>query len=233
MTTAGKPRRMNPAAPLVLFGAGPLARLLRLQIADGGGTVAAFTVDREYCDRDSFDGLPLVPWQDFLDDHRFADCDMLAAVGYRSMKLRQQIAQRIAAAGRSLGRFVSPAATTASHSVVGEGTVIFPGVVVEPGVRIGTNNLLWSGTILCHDSQVGDHNYFSPRSTVAGNCHIGDRCFFGVGASLIDGVTVGDDCHIQPGSMLYAAAEPCGVYGGSPATRRREVDASAGVGISR
>ena len=235
MSPRSTPTRSSEQAelPLVIFGAGPLASLLRKFLDESGCPVGCFVVDPEYRTADSFEGLPLLSWPEFLHDTRFAGCSILIAAGYKSMPLRAQLAERVLTCGRQLGRFVANGALVSSGSKLGEGCILFPGVIVEPGARVGSNNLFWSGTIICHDTMVGSHNYFSPRVTVSGNCTIGDRCFFGVGATLIDGLSVGDDCHIRPGALLYESAGSTGVYGGVPATRRRDVDPESGVRISR
>lgn len=222
-----------PPRPVAIFGAGALARLLRKQLEEAGWQAGAFVVDEAHRQDPLFEKLPLLAWCDFLNDAEYAGFDLLIGVGYRSMRLREEVAARAASSGRQLATFISPAAHVSPSATIGAGCVLFAGCVVEPFAKLGSNNLMWSGGIVCHDTVIGDHNYLSPGVTISGTCRIGSRCFLGTRVTLIDAVHVGDDCQIAAGAVLYEDAAPCGGYAGLPAVRRKEIDPVAGVRILR
>ena len=71
--------------PLVLFGAGELARLAYLAFADDDSWhVVACTVSAPYVDDAELFGLPVVPWEELETTHPAADHALFVAVGYRA-----------------------------------------------------------------------------------------------------------------------------------------------------
>lgn len=222
---------MPSAKPIILFGAGPYARLLRRIAEDAGRRVAGFAVDAAYRRDEGFDGLPLWDWEALAARADRDDAQFVVAVGYRSMRARAEIAGRIARSGGDLATIVHPDASVAASAAIGAGCVLFAGVVVEPFAALGANNVLWSGAILCHDTIVGDHNYLAPGVTISGDCTVGDRCFLGTRATVIDHIAVGDDCLIGAGALLVEDAKARGCYLGIPATRRSEIAAADGVRV--
>jgi UDP-3-O-[3-hydroxymyristoyl] glucosamine N-acyltransferase len=107
-----------------------------------------------------------------------------------------------------------------------------PGVVVEPGVRLGSNNLIWSNATICHDSHIGSHNFFASNCTVGGEVGIGDRCFFGFSSTVIHQRHVGDDVLLGAQSLLLCNADSLGRYQGVPAVKVLELDAATGVRVN-
>jgi UDP-N-acetylbacillosamine N-acetyltransferase len=217
--------------PIILYGAGPFAQLVRYRIEEIGWSVAAFAVDPEYVTHATVDGLPVVSTQSLASIKPPMQYDLVIAIGYRSMRARANCFIRATQWGYRMPSVISTAATIAANATLGANNLVFPGVVIEPFAAIGNHNVFWPGTVVCHHSRVGHFNYFSPGSIVAGNCMIGDECFLGTRASAIDGVHMPDGCHLLPGSILQQNAAAFGVYGGIPATRRRDIDPSVGIEI--
>ena len=69
----------------------------------------------------------------------------------------------------------------AADVVVGEGTVLFPGCVLDVGARIGNNCVLNSSVTVAHDSCIDDHSMCGPGVALAGLTHIQHSCFLGIG----------------------------------------------------
>jgi sugar O-acyltransferase (sialic acid O-acetyltransferase NeuD family) len=215
----------------IIFGAGPFAALLNQQLLETGHEVAGFVVDAEYRNGDTFADRPFLDWDLFLKSEEYSDCDLLVGVGYRDMTVRARAAERILDHGRELGTFIHPRAYVSPAAEVSPGCILFAGAVVEPFVRIGRNNLIWSNSTICHDTVIGEHNYISPAVAISGNCTIGQRSFLGTGSRLIDGVTVGDDCHVAPGSVVCGNTDTHSFYAGVPAVKKRTFE--GGVRIAR
>lgn len=92
-----------------------------------------------------------------------------------------------------------------------------PGAVVEPGVVLGDNNVIWSNATICHDSLVGNHNFFAANSTVGGRAVIASRSFFGFSSVVSHGVNVGDETLLGASGLLLSDNPGCGRYLGVPA----------------
>lgn len=215
--------------PVLIFGAGPYAKLLRKLAEDAGRSVCCFVTDPVWRKQDGLDGLPLVEWHPNL----AGEGEWLVGVGYRSMKSRAAVADRITGAGGRLAVIKSHEASIARTANIKSGAVIFPGCVVEHGAVIGNNVTLWSGSIACHDVIIDSHTYIAPGAVLSGNCCVGSSCFLGTRVTAIDGLVIGRNCRIDAGSLLTVDAADDGHYRGVPARRIGEVNPVLGITIMR
>ncbi|MBM4233971.1 MAG: hypothetical protein FJ160_07295 [Gammaproteobacteria bacterium] len=106
-----------------------------------------------------------------------------------------------------------------------------PGVVVEPGVIVGNNNVLWSNSTICHDSRIGDHNFFAANSVIGGFSRVGSRVFFGFSSVLAQQLDVCDDVLVGATAFVNHNIETPGKYLGSPATLRSPINPAVGVSV--
>jgi sugar O-acyltransferase (sialic acid O-acetyltransferase NeuD family) len=204
--------------PLVLFGAGELARLAYLAFADDKRwSVVACTVSAPYVDDAQLFDLPVVAWEDLETTHPAADHALFVAVGYRRVnRHRRELCDEARARGYELATYASPDALIASDVQLAENTFVLGGSVIEPFVRLGRNVIVWSGALIAHDSTIGDNCFLAPRATIAGNVTLGDNCFVGVNATVRDGVTVAPDCVIGAGAVVKHDTQPGAVYSAQP-----------------
>lgn len=112
---------------------------------------------------------------------------------------------------------VHPNATVAGDVILGEGTVVMAGAVINPGVRVGRLCILNTRCSLDHDSQMGHHASLAPGVTTGGNCRIGDWAAIGIGATLVHGVAIGEHTVIGAASLVLRDVESYVVVHGSPA----------------
>ena len=89
------------------------------------------------------------------------------------------------------------------YRMIGDGTVIFPGVTLGVGVDIGQNVVVYSGSVVEHGSTIGDHAWLSPGVILCGNVTIKPRAFLGAGAIVLPGVTIGEGAKIGAGAVVH------------------------------
>jgi acetyltransferase EpsM len=212
---------------LLIFGANSLAKLLIELITEHGGEVEAVVVDDEFWSGPTFHGLPLLKYSSVRGSKK-----ILSAVGYKDMRARRRLFERLQVDGHEPASYISRAAVVARSAKIGMGNVVMPGVIVEPLASIGSGNLIWSKTLICHEVVVGNYNYVSANCTIGGHSRIGDSCFIGNSSTTIDGVTLADETHVLPGSVLYEDTEAHTKYFGSPA-RAIGYHKDAGIVIQR
>jgi UDP-perosamine 4-acetyltransferase len=112
---------------------------------------------------------------------------------------------------------IHPRAHVDSSAVIGPGTVVFAGAVVQPEVRIGAHGIVNTGSIVDHDCRVGDFVHLAPGVNLAGNVCVGEGALVGVGASVTPGACVGAWAVIGAGSVVLDDI-PAGVTAvGTPA----------------
>jgi sugar O-acyltransferase (sialic acid O-acetyltransferase NeuD family) len=183
---------------LVIFGTAEMAALAKFYFThDSAYEVAAFTVDDQYIEGDTFEGLPVVPFSRVAQDYPPAQFDMHVALSYTKLnQLRQAKYEQVKKAGYKLASYICSKSVTWPDLSHGDNCFILENQTIQPTVKIGNNVMLWSGNHIGHGTQIGDHTYVASHVVFSGHCKIGQRCFFGVNATLKDFITVGDDTFV-------------------------------------
>src|SRR6266496_14394 len=123
---------------VVLFGTGELAQVVRFYLEnDSPHQVAAFTADREYVKGNSYDGLPLVPFDEVAVKYPPADFQMFIALSYKNInKLRAQKYEEAKKKGYRLISYVSTKAVIWPALRAGDNVFIFEQNVIQPFAEI-------------------------------------------------------------------------------------------------
>jgi sugar O-acyltransferase (sialic acid O-acetyltransferase NeuD family) len=217
---------------LWIFGAGDLARLAKFFFEkELDKPVSGFIVDEEHLAGVPRDLGQVVTWQEYLERVPRGRGVVFPAIGYRSMRAREAVFDRLEKSQQKICNLVCQSAKVASDVELGVGVFVMPGVVIEPGVVVGSNNVLWSNSTVCHDSMVGEHNFIAANAVIGGRAHIGSRCFFGFSSVVGQDVRVCSDVLLGATAFLKGSVEGPGVYLGSPAIKRFPIDSSVGVSV--
>jgi sugar O-acyltransferase (sialic acid O-acetyltransferase NeuD family) len=200
--------------PLVIFGIGDAAQVAYyLFTTDAGWKIAGFTVDAAYLNGDTFEGLPVVPFEEIV--HKFPpnQFDMFIATGYNKMnKIREAKYKQAKQLGYTLRTYVSSRCTYLSQYPPGDNCFIFENNTIQPFVQLGSNIVLWSGNHIGHHSVIEDHNFLTSHVVVSGRCHIEPNCFIGVNASLRDAIRIRRETLIGAGAVVMKDTVEKGVY---------------------
>jgi sugar O-acyltransferase (sialic acid O-acetyltransferase NeuD family) len=201
-------------AKLVLFGAGDIARLARVYFeSDSDHQVVAFTVDRAYLSGDSFEGLPLVPFDEVTTQYPPGDYGMFVALSYAKMnRVRAEKYEQAKARGYRLATYVSSRCAFLTAIRPGENCFILEGTTIQPFVRIGNNVTLWSGSNIGHDSIVEDHCFISSHVVASGHVTIGAACFLGINATVRNSITLGARTLVGAGATIMKNTPEDSVY---------------------
>jgi sugar O-acyltransferase (sialic acid O-acetyltransferase NeuD family) len=117
----------------------------------------------------------------------------------------------------SLPVIVHPAATLSVTAMVGVGTIVSAGVVVQQDARVGRFCILNTSCSIDHDNIIGDHVSMSPGARTAGNVTIEEGVFVGLGALMIGGVTIGARAIVGAGAVVLRNVAPGATVVGNPA----------------
>jgi UDP-3-O-[3-hydroxymyristoyl] glucosamine N-acyltransferase len=96
-------------------------------------------------------------------------------------------------------------------------------VVIEDGVRIGTNSTIVRGTL--QDTVIGAATIVGNHVNIGHNVTIGRRCHIGAGAIICGSSRLADDCWISPGVTVRSVAVGQGSMVGAGALVTRPVEA--------
>ena len=210
---------MDKTSRLVIVGAGEFALIAFEYFSfDSPYEVVAFAAEREYLQKTSINGLPVVPFEDLASlyppdlHHAF-----VAIPASQLNQLRRRLYLETKARGYPLASYISSRAFVWRNAKVGENTFIFENNVVQPFVEIGNDCVLWSGNHIGHRTVIRDHNFIASHAVISGYCEVGEGCFIGVNATLNDRIKIADACVIGSGSLVVKDTEPGKIYIGQPA----------------
>jgi sugar O-acyltransferase (sialic acid O-acetyltransferase NeuD family) len=110
-----------------------------------------------------------------------------------------------------------PSAQVGARSMIGEGTLLGPGVIVTADVSIGRHCVLNVKVSVSHDAVVGDFVNLNPGCTLAGNVTVGRGAFIGAGATVIQGISIGEGAIVGAGSVVIRDVPPHVTAVGVPA----------------
>ena len=208
-------------ARIVIFGAGDIARLAHYYFTnDSPHDVAAFVVDRQYRQGESFLGLPLCDAEDVVAKYPPSEHEAFVALSYAKMnRVRAAKYDAMKAAGYRLTSYVSSRCTYLSQTPPGENCFILEDNTIQPFATIGNDVTLWSGNHIGHDATIEDHCFITSHVVVSGYVRIGAFSFVGVNATLRDSITVASATLIGAGAVIMKDTEPKSVYLPPRATR--------------
>lgn len=214
---------MTPRTRLVLFGTGPIAEVASVLFThDSEYEVVGFTVDAPYVQADTFQGLPLVPFDAVTARFPPEEHDLFVALGYTQLNaLRARKCAEAEALGYRLARYVSSRATVFPGFEPGPNAFILEDNTIQPFARVGRNVTLWSGNHIGHHATIEDDCFVSSHVVISGGVTVGPGSFLGVNATIRDHVTIGERCVIGAGTLILEDAAPFGVYAAAGTERSR------------
>ena len=176
-----------------------------------GHHVVAFTVDEEFSDADTHDGLPVLSWRTLEAVAPPHAIRLFCPISYRKVnEVRKAKYLEGKARGYHFISFVHESCVNNAQSI-GENCFILENNVLQPFTRVGDNVVLWSGNHIGHHSTIGDHCFFASHVVVSGGVRIGPRCFIGVNATIGDNRALGEGVVVGAGSLVLSDVPDEGV----------------------
>ena len=194
---------MLKAKKLVLFGDSAFAEIaFEYFTFDSEYEVVAFTVSQEFITKNELFGLPIIPFEEIENQFPPNKYELHIALVYNSLnRIRRQFYHEAKEKGYNLANYISSRAFIWRNVTMGDNVFIFEDNTIQPFVKIGSNNVFWSGNHIGHHSEIGSNNFISSHVVISGFCQIGDNNFFGVNSTIGNNLIVGSDCLI--GSSVH------------------------------
>jgi sugar O-acyltransferase (sialic acid O-acetyltransferase NeuD family) len=115
------------------------------------------------------------------------------------------------------GNIIHPSAMLSPHATVGQGNMIFHGVIVQAGAMISSHVILNTRAQIDHDCVVADFVHVGPGCVLTGNIHVGEGSFLGAGSTVIPGKKIGAWSIVGAGSVVIDDVPDNVVVVGNPA----------------
>ncbi|MBV5350573.1 serine acetyltransferase, partial [bacterium] len=115
----------------------------------------------------------------------------IVAIG--SNQARRKVSSWIEDNGFELISAIHPKAQLARGVLVGSGSVIMAGAVLNPDVIVGNGVIVNTLAGVDHDCNVGDFTHIAPGVTLCGSVQIGEGAFICAGATIIPNLVIGNN----------------------------------------
>ena len=140
----------------------------------------------------------------------------VCAIG--NTKLRIEICRKLELAGAKFTTLIHNTAIIGRNTIIGDGCIICPRVVITTDVHIGNHVILNIGATVGHDAVIGDCCTLNGHVDVTGFVKLGKGVFMGSHASVIPDTVVDDFAKIGAGSVAVRRVKMGTTVFGVPAT---------------
>lgn len=122
---------------------------------------------------------------------------------------------------------IHPSAEIGDSVVIGAGTVVMAGVVINALTRIGVGCIVNTRAAIDHDGVLGNFVSVGPGCVIAGTCTFGDGATIGIGAVVVQQRTIGERAVVGAGATVLHDIPAYTVAFGTPARVQREIPRAA------
>lgn len=150
--------------------------------------------------------------------------DVRFALGVGQPQFRLNLMSDFTGIGGEAVTLISPHAHVGQfETIIGAGSAILTGSVVENGVRIGQGCLINLNCTIAHDTRIGDFSEIGPGTNISGNCTIGAFARLGTGVCVVPGISIGKNTVIGAGAVVTRDIPDSCMAAGVPATVRKNL----------
>jgi sugar O-acyltransferase (sialic acid O-acetyltransferase NeuD family) len=129
--------------------------------------------------------------------------DIFVCIAIGSSSARWHVAQRLdTLPDIRYATLVHPTALVASRCLLGQGIIIYPGVIMDTDITIGEHVILNKHCTIGHDTVIESFATLSPGVNIGGMVKIGVGCELGINSATIYGITIGDWSIIGAGGVV-------------------------------
>lgn len=173
-------------------------------------------------DKKQFFGLPVLGNDDVLEDYFKKGMKNIAIGigGFKDNKLREVIFNKYLSKGFNIINAIHPKSIIAKSTIMGKGVVIFPGVILNPEVKLGNNVIIATGSTIDHETIIEDHCLISAGVTIGADTKIGEETLCALGSKIISAVSIGNKCLIAAGAVVVSDIEANSKVFGVPAKEK-------------
>lgn len=199
---------------LIIIGNASNARLAHYFFTkDSDYEVVAFSVDKQYIEKEEFCGLPVVDFGELENIYSPNEYDAFVAIGYSQMnKVRETLYTKTKEKGYFLPNYISSKCSFLTEEKIGDNNLILEDNTIQPFVKIGNNNVFWSGNHIGHDAVIKDNVFISSHVVISGFTVVENNCFLGVNSTFRDAIVIGEYSLIGAGATIMKSTEPESVY---------------------
>ena len=207
---------MKEHKKVVILGATMFSSQLCEILKVEGTEVIGFTVDKAYLNSDTFNGLPVFPFEELESYVNTKVVSILNTIGYIRMNdVRRLKHMDCKSRGLNVLTFVSENAQVYTNDI-GEGSIIMPGSYVGPFSKMGECCVVWPGVVLSHHNTIGNNCWIAPSCCIGGGAKVNQNCFLGLGSTIRNEIELADYTFVGAHSYVGKDTVQGGAYVGVP-----------------
>jgi sugar O-acyltransferase (sialic acid O-acetyltransferase NeuD family) len=168
-----------------------------------------FTDIKIYCGWNEF--------QKWINRHKRKEIGFCIAIGNPHGRIRLEFHERLLHEGLTPITIAHPTAWIAENAVIGEGTQIMAGAIIQPEVRIGRQCIINTKASVDHECYIEDGVEVTPGVTLCGSVHLETNCWICAGSTILPRVRIGHDAIVGAGSLVTQNAPNNALVAGVPA----------------
>jgi sugar O-acyltransferase (sialic acid O-acetyltransferase NeuD family) len=202
---------------IAIIGSGHLGQQIAYHIHhDSSDKVVAFFDEFQPLNT-IIDQIPVIGGnQDVITKYQQNEFDViLIAIGYKHLDAKKELFQSLE--GKiPFHTFIHSSCYRDQSASIGQGSVIYPGCVIDQNVTIEDNVLMNISCTVAHDTVIGKHSFLSPSVAIAGFVNVKEQCIIGINSTIIDNITMTAKTQIGGGGVVIKDIDEPGLYVGNP-----------------
>lgn len=151
------------------------------------------------------------------DIDKYPDYDVIVAIGNACIrkKIQKQVGED------RLTILIHPQSVISRRVMIGQGTVIMAGAIINSDTKIGEGCIINTGASVDHDCSIGDFVHVSVGVHIAGSVTIGNGTWIGAGATVSNNIEICSECLIGAGAVVVSNIKEKGTYIGVPVKKMK------------
>lgn len=150
-------------------------------------------------------------------DQFLDNSDIFVAIG--DNQVREKVLNSIEQKGAFIPVLIHPDSCIGTDVVIGKGTAIMPGAIINCCSCIGKGCIINTGTTVDHDNVIENYVHLSPGVHTGGEVRIGQGTWIGIGAVIINKINIVSRCKVGAGAVVIKDIKETGTYIGIPAKK--------------
>src|SRR5690554_4338219 len=156
---------------VIIYGDSDFAEQVYYQLeTDGRYKILAFTVDESKFEKNTFIGLPVIPFQQLSNHYSTNEVKIFPAIGYSKLNtIREIVISEIEKDGYGLLTYISKLAYVGANTKIGDGCFICEFVSIGIHSELGKAIVILPNSKIGHYNNIGDFCYFSNSVCTGGS----------------------------------------------------------------